>query len=120
MGFILEPIHGDAVHINSWNWRPTLEILHKHKVVTSEELESLEGGWLRVNEDGAARIAAFLDWYLANLGPHDRVLLDGTVTNEPDTYEFYRVDQARNYSATAPWLTQFRDFCRSSGGFRSY
>jgi hypothetical protein len=118
----LEPARGDSISINGWNWRPTLELLHRTGILSEETLGlmSFNGGGGEVTPDEAERIAEFLDGYLARLGAGDRVTLDGSVTMEPDSGEFHRDDLARNYSATFAWLVQFRDFCRSSGGFQVY
>ena len=120
--FELEPVTGDSISINGWNWRPTLELLHRTAVLSAETLElmSFTGGGGQATSGEAERIAEFLDSYLAGLGPGDRVTFNGAVTAEPDTGEFHRDDLARNYSATYEWLARFRDFCRSSGGFRLY
>jgi hypothetical protein len=120
--FELEPTTGESISINGWNWRPTLELLHRTGILSDEALElmSFNGGGGEVTPDEAGRISEFLDGYLARLGPDDRVMLDGAVTTEPDTGEFHRDDLARNYSATFAWLVRFRDFCRSSGGFQVY
>lgn len=119
MGFDLTPAHGDDVRINGWNWRPTLELLRFNHVISDQKAEEM--GWqccgIQVDAHDAERIAAFLDRYLEHLDPQARVFLDGTTTTEPDTFEFYRDDLAKNYSATAQWLRRFRDFCRTSGGF---
>jgi hypothetical protein len=120
--FELEPATGDDISINGWNWRPTLELLHRTGILSEETLDlmSFNGGGGQATAEQAERIAEFLDGYLANLRPGDRVTLDGAVTAEPDTGEFHRDDLARNYSATYAWLGRFRDFCRSSGGFTVY
>jgi hypothetical protein len=113
---------GDGVSVNAWNWRPTLELLRRSGILPEEELElmSFNGGGAQVTAEKALRVAEFLDGYLAQLRPEERVTLDGAVTAEPDTGEFYRDDLARNYSATFAWLGRFRDFCRSSRGFEVF
>jgi hypothetical protein len=120
--FELEPVIGDGVSVNGWNWRPTLELLHGSGILSEETLElmSFNGGGGAATPEQAERIAVFLDDHLAGLRPDERVTLDGAVTAEPDTGEFHRDDLARNYSATYAWLARFRDFCRSSGGFEVY
>ena len=56
----------------------------------------------------------FLQSYLTGLPEDGRLGLDGGVTTEPDSFELYRDDVARNYSATVGWLAQFRDLCRGA------
>ena len=45
MGVILVAVNGGDVQVNWWNWRPTLELLVRAGVVTSEEavLRTLPG-----------------------------------------------------------------------------
>ncbi|HZM76450.1 MAG TPA: hypothetical protein VFC19_12020 [Candidatus Limnocylindrales bacterium] len=117
MAFSLVPATGEGIWINAWNWRPTEELVRRTGIVPDETLELLEYGIGEVTAEQATRLAEFLDGYLSGLGPQDRVTLDGTVIDEPDTFEFHRDDPSRNFSATYEWLTKFRDFCRSSNGF---
>ncbi|MEV5889819.1 hypothetical protein [Nonomuraea fuscirosea] len=115
MSWTLETPDGRSLSVNAWNWRPTLELLEQAGVLDEETLELL-GYNILVELSGAdaRRIAVFLDGYLPAVPGEGRVLLDGTVTTEPDTFEFHRDDLGRNYSATAQWLTRFRDFCRDA------
>jgi len=62
------------------------------------------------------RIAEFLDRYLADLTPGQRVRWDGMVTSAPRTDQLDQ-DPRELYSATYEWLSKFRNFCRTSGGF---
>jgi hypothetical protein len=117
VSFSLVPTTGEEIWINAWNWRPTEALVRRTGIVPDETLELLEYGISEVTAEQAGRLAGFLDDYLSRLGPRDRVLLDGQVVDEPDTFEFHREDLARNYSATYEWLTRFRDFCRTSNGF---
>ncbi|SEG67405.1 hypothetical protein SAMN05444920_103869 [Nonomuraea solani] len=115
MSWTLETPDGRSLHVNAWNWRPTLELLESSGVVDAETAELL-GYNISVDLSGedAQRIATFLEGHLAAIPADGRVLLDGSVTTEPDTFAFHRDDLARNYSATAEWLARFRDFCRSA------
>jgi hypothetical protein len=121
MSWTLETPDGTEVNINSWNWRATLALLERHGVLDEEKLELL--GYnitVQVTGEETRRIAAFLDDYLTGLPGDGRVMLDGSVTTEPDDGTFHRDDLAKNYSATASWLTEFRDFCRAAGdGFEA-
>jgi hypothetical protein len=121
MTFILVPVHADPngdLQINAWNWRPTLELLHRARLLDDEAVEraAAQGAGGQVTAEQALRVAEFLDRYLTDLTPGQRVRADGTVTSEPMTY---RLDQEPRelYAATYEWLSQFRDFCRTSGGF---
>jgi hypothetical protein len=120
--FELEPVTGEGISINGWNWRPTLELLDRTGVLSEETLDlmSYNGGGGQATTEQAERIAEFLDGYLADLHPGDRVTLDGRVIAEPDYDRLDRDHPDRNYAATYAWLARFRDFCRSSGGFTVY
>jgi hypothetical protein len=119
LSFILEAEDGEKVVINAWNWVPTLALLATNHLLPYEQLELMRyngcGG--RASAEDCARIAAFLDTYLAALEPGSRVRLDGAVTTEPDVGEFHREHLDRNYSATFDWLTRFRAFCGRRQGF---
>ena len=117
MASSLVPASGEGIWINAWNWRPTEELVRRTGILPDETLELLEYGIGEVTAEQAGRIADFLDDYLSRLGPQHRVALDGTVIDEPDTYEFHRDDLSRNYTASYEWLTKFRDFCRTCHGF---
>ena len=115
MSWTLETPGGESLAVNAWNWRPTLELLERSGLLDADTTEML-GYNIAVELTGeqARRIAAFLDTYLATAPAEGRVLLDGSIVTEPDTYEFHRDDLGRNYSATVGWLTRFRDFCRTA------
>jgi hypothetical protein len=119
MSWTLETPDGESLVVNAWTWRPTLELLERSGVLDANTTELL-GYNIAVDITGeqAQRIATFLDVYLESTPTGGRVLLDGSITTEPDTFEFYRDDVGRNYSATVVWLARFRDFCRTAtGGF---
>jgi hypothetical protein len=115
MSWTLETPDGTVVHVNSWNWRPFLALLERHGVLDADTVERLGyNNTVEVTGEEAARIARFLDGYLPGVPGDGRVLLDGAVTTEPDTFELHRDDLARNYSATAAVLAGLRDFCRGA------
>jgi hypothetical protein len=121
MTFILVPLHADPnddLQINGWNWRPTLELLYRACLLDDEGVQraSANGAGGRVTAEQALRIAEFLDRYLADLTPGQRVRWDGMVTSAPRTDQLDQ-DPRELYSATYEWLSKFRNFCRTSGGF---
>ena len=61
--FELEPVTGNSISINGWNWRPTLELLHRTAIMSAETLElmSFTGGGGQATSGEAERIAEFLD-----------------------------------------------------------
>ncbi|MFF0860987.1 hypothetical protein ACFYUV_04465 [Nonomuraea sp. NPDC003560] len=115
MGWDLETPEGGRLSVNAWNWRPTLSLLEEARVLDPETACLLGfNGRMTLTGADAGRIAAFLDDYLGGLPEHGRVRLDGEVTEEPDDHRLHRDDLALNYSATASWLRDLRDFCRAA------
>lgn len=115
MSWTLEAPDGRSLDVNAWNWRPTLELLESAHVLEAETVGLLGCNVLvELSGEDARRIAAFLDDYLADVPAGGRVGLDGSVTTDPDTYELHRDDLASNYSATAEWLSRFREFCHAA------
>ncbi|MEU8251360.1 hypothetical protein [Nonomuraea sp. NPDC048916] len=115
MSWTLETPNGEPLKVNAWNWRPTLELLESSGILDTDTAALL--GYniaMELTGEQAQRIATFLDAYLATTPAGGRVLLDGSITTDPDTFEFHRDDIGRNYSATVAWLTRFRDFCRTA------
>jgi hypothetical protein len=119
MSWTLETPDGTVMRVNAWNWRPALALFERHGVLDADTVELLGyNNTVEVTGEEAARIARFLDGYLAGVPRDGRVLPDGSVTTEPDTFELHRDDLDRNYSATAEVLAELRDFCRDArGGF---
>lgn len=113
--------------INFWNWRPTVSLvgyLIQPDEADPNRLERLAGGaGVDVSADEAKAIARFLlEQVLPNLGENGRILLDGSVTNEPDVGTLYSEphEQWRNYSVQREWLEKFAQFCQSCQGFSAY
>jgi len=126
MAFILRPVHGEEIVINAWNWRPILALLRDAKLI-SDDLYERMGLWGMAKEDAeiAERIADYLDQRLETMKAGERVRADLTVTDEPkkrlvitQNTQADEFDSVEAYSATYEWLVQFRDFSRTSGGFR--
>jgi hypothetical protein len=115
MSWVLEKPDGTYLRANAWTWRPVVALLERHHLLDAEKLELL--GYnvtVEITGDEAGRIAAFLDDYLDTVPAAGRVLLDGSVTTEPETDELYRYDPERNYSAIVGWLREFRVFTRDA------
>jgi hypothetical protein len=119
VAFILDSPSGGQLHVNKWNWHPTVELMARAGLITRERAEHLHyncGG--EITADEALQIAGFLNSYVRSMSPGDRLLIDGKVTGEPDTFELHRgEDWDKNYSATLEWLQKFQDFCATCGGF---
>jgi hypothetical protein len=83
------------------------------------------GGY--VDAETSVRIADFLERQLQSMQPGQRILGDLSLTNKPKKLTVFTpgtkakdVDAKELYSATYEWLVMFRDFCRTSGGFRVF
>ncbi len=121
MGFFIIDLKDEqnALKVNVWNWRPTLEMITKMNILEIQELESMSfnGGSGKATESQTKLIAQKLRLMLAGLESNARVLVDGSVTTEPDDGEFHRDEVEKNYSATKDWLERFAEFCESCKGF---
>jgi hypothetical protein len=119
MTVILVSPGGDDVQVNGWNWRPTVNLFGKALGLDEEAVEKLQTGGIgaSVSADQASEIAQFLDSYVQSLPRDSRVRLDGSVTEEPRSCAIDFVGTS-NYSASYEWLIQFRDFCKTCGGFK--
>ena len=127
MAFILIPRNGEDISVNAWNWRPTLEVLKSAHLIDDDLYARMgtHGREARIDLDTASRIADLLDERLRKLKPGDRIRYDLTLTDKPKERlaitpgtESGHIDVVEMYSATYEWLTAFRDFCRTSGGFQ--
>jgi hypothetical protein len=115
MSWTLDRPDGASLDVNAWNWRPTLLLFEQHGLLDEEKLALLEYNvTVTITAGEARRIASFLDGCLPAVPRDGRVLADGSVTAEPDDFRLHRDDLARNYSATAGWLRDLRDFCRAA------
>jgi hypothetical protein len=127
MSFILVPHHGEDLQVNAWNWRPTLALLRDANLIDEQQLELMgcTGCGGNVNSKTANTIARFLDRQLAGMTPGQRLRADLTITGEPKKLVVFTpgtkiedIDAVELYSATYEWLVMFRDFCRTSEGFK--
>lgn len=108
-----------SLHANWWRWRPTVEVIRSLGLFDEDRLDHLSNGIGKFTEAEAQQIANALEQQvLPGVHQGQRVLLDGTVSNQPDNGIFYRTseEQHRNYSADRDWLVQFIAFCKASGG----
>ena len=113
---------GDDIQINWWNWRPTLELLRANGILDDVKIEMMgaNGTGVQVSEDEALRIASFLESYLKQLGPNDRVRLDLSITDVEYPTEIVASDPTfwMHYGASTRLLEQLHQFCRASRGFK--
>lgn len=124
MSFDLTDIanHERTISVNFWNWHPTVEILRDANLIDAVRLEGLHESFsgTRITKEEARAIACHLRQHVLQALPHGaRVLLDGSVTTEPDDGKLYRTPEEshKNYSATKSWLESFAEFCEACEGF---
>ena len=124
MGFIITDNKDESKEIstNAWNWGPTVELLKKMDILDEERLELIRFNCgTEVTTEEAHKIGTFIrEKILSRLEQNERVMLDMTVTDEPDDGTFHRDDLGKNYSASYDWLKKFSDFCMESSGFTVY
>lgn len=125
MAFILVPQRGDDVQVNAWTWRPTLLLLRTEGVITDDQYDrfGMQIG-ASVDAELAARIADAIDCRLIDMRQGERLRGDLSVTSKPKRPQVFtphmspdEIDARELYSASYEWLEEFRNFCRSSGGF---
>jgi hypothetical protein len=113
------------LQLNAWHWRTILMLLDVSETVSKERLETMgiSGACPTLSRAEASSIAAALrNKVLSGLGSDERIMLDGTLTKEPDHGTFFRdpQDQHKNYSTNAQVLKKLCDFCESCDGFTIY
>lgn len=127
MSFILIPNNGEDTKVNAWNWRSTILLLHAASLIDEEqhELMGYHGCGAKVHSETANQMADFLNQHLAKMTPEQRLRGDLTITSEPKKRVVFTptskpedFNAVELYSATYEWLVMFRDFCRTSQGFR--
>jgi hypothetical protein len=108
-----------TLHASWWQWRPAVVLIRSLGLFDGERLDNLTNGFGEFTSAEARQLASALEErVLPGLQPGERVLLDGTVTSEPDVGTFHRTtaEQHRNYSTDYDWLVAFIVFCKDSDG----
>jgi hypothetical protein len=122
MGVILVDM-ADVDHdfnTNWWHWRTAIEIIRDMGILDEEILEriSYNGCGDEITAEQARSIGKKIqDEILPKMSENDRLLLNLTITDEPDDGKMHYDDVEKNYSATREWLKNFVEFCLSSNGF---
>jgi hypothetical protein len=106
--------------VNFWHWRTIVEAVRRLEVlpvgVVDRLHEQFTGSGLAETE--ARQVAAGITQaLLTSLRAGDRLLLDGTVTQEVDDGTFHRVDEDENYGTNREVLAKFAAFCEACAGF---
>lgn len=108
--------------INFWHYRAIVEAIRSLEVLPEEKVDSLHESWQNnglTTEEARLVAAAIRERLLPTLRDEERLLLDGSRTNEPDEGTFYRnpEEQAGNYSTNRGVLEKFVACCETCNGF---
>jgi hypothetical protein len=106
--------------VNFWNWRPIVELIRRLDILPDERAVALHEPFCNngLTKAEANLVADALEArVLPTLGDHERVLLDGARTSEPDDFVFHRTEQFKNYSTSRAVLERFITYCRTCSGF---
>jgi hypothetical protein len=123
MSVILVDLANDKndLQINQWNWRPTIELIRRGKILADEQLEPMgrNGGGAQVSTADARSIALFIEqWILPGLKDDEMMHMDGAISKCPlKPRPIPGTDPYQLYAARKTWLVMFVDFCKSCGGF---
>ena len=126
MSFILIPAAGEDIKVNSWNWRPTLDLLLAANVITKDDHERMgaHGCSGKADAEKASLIAHVVEQKLMTMNPGERMLANLSVAQVPKKLTVFEpntnpqdIDVNELYSTTYEWLETFTKFCRNSGGF---
>jgi hypothetical protein len=120
MSVILARQDGADLRLNVWNWGVLHHVVATAGVLADEvwEPKRFNGGGTLERSD-VQTLATFLrQRVLACLAPGERMLLDGTVTAEPDDGTFFRAeaDLWRNYSLHHQVLVEVIEFLEAADG----
>jgi len=120
---ILVPVNHETadLQLNWWIWRTVLAELKRSNLVSEEQFERMSGNGSggAASADDCDMFGRHLEEVVRLLKSGDRLLADGTVTDEPHSHELDMAPNAshKNYSATAEHLQLFIDFCKTCAGF---
>ena len=119
MGFVLTPEAGEALKLNSWQWKPIVTLAGRTGAVDDETAGLMHhNANVPLTAAQAERLAAVVDEVVTAMPDGSRLLLDGAVSTEPDDGTFHRDDLSLNYSTPKASLEAFAAFSRTSNGFR--
>jgi hypothetical protein len=110
-----------TLRANWWRWRPLVGHIGESGIVDAGRIEQMGyNANAEITNDEAHAIAGHLEQsVLSRMELGQRLMLEGTVTSEPDDATFYKDPEEweRNYSLEYEWLVGFIEFCRESNGF---
>lgn len=121
MSFTLVPKYGETREVNVWVWRPTLELIRDAKLIDERIYKNMgmNSGDAEVDAVTAWKIADVISKTVEKMGPQDRMLLDLSFTDQPQTRRELKTEEdvMAGYSVGRDWLKEFGEFSRDSGGF---
>ncbi len=108
--------------VNFWHYRAIVEAIRSLRVLPDDHVDRLHEPFTGsgLTKDECLIVATELHARLVHtLDQDDRLLLDGTVTKEPDDGVLHHTDVEwqKNYSTNRTVLTAFVDAIRKSNGF---
>ncbi len=108
--------------VNFWHYRAIVEAIRSLRVLPDEQVDRLHEPFTGsgLTKDECRIVAAELQARVVPiLEQDDRLLLDGTVTKEPDDGVFHKTDAEwrKNYSTNKTVLAAFIDAIHKSNGF---
>ena len=106
--------------VSFWHWGAIVEAVRRLDIVPSQVVDGLREPFTGsgLTEKQAHNVAsAITRELLPNLHADARLLLDGTITEDPDDGTFHRIDVEKNYSTSRKVLDEFAAFCRACAGF---
>ncbi len=120
MSLILEATNGSDLQLNVWSWGVIHQLVERAGILPEEVwAPKRHNGGGRLETAQVAALADFLEREVSRrVIPGKRMLLDGSVTGEPDDGTFYRepTEQWKNYSLDHDVLARLIEFLREANG----
>lgn len=121
MGFHLKDPDDDSnlMFINFWHWRTIVEAVRRAAVFDAATIDRMhqQCTMFQLSRDQSqVMVQVIEDQLMPQLEENERLLLDGSVTEEEDDGTFHKVELERNYSTNLEVLRNVVAFCRSTRG----
>lgn len=112
--------HEICFSINFWHWRAIVEIVRREAILPEETVDGLHSPFCGngFTAEECRLVGDHLKKYvIPGLSDEERILLDGTRTDEPDDFVFHKVDMEKNYSTNKAVLLRFIQCLEDCQGF---
>ena len=106
--------------INFWHWRAIVETVRREAILPEDTVDGLHSPFCGngLTREECRLVAGHLKQHLIpGLSDEERILLDGTHTDEPDDGVFHKVDVEKNYSTNRAVLLRFIACLEDCEGF---